>query len=165
MILLKTKARENYGYFSIPYRREMYVLYVWPDYHDKCRSEKLENLIQSGFRLSLSRGVVYGDNIARIQKNEALNRLIHYHSRSATLLKLFKANEIDGMVEDPMVMAFNQRFDDKLKEAKPCQISVSTDFISIMFSKKTVSQETVNRFNQAIEKVSKEAGYRQLWGI
>jgi len=160
-----TQPREAFGYFSIPYRREMYVLYVWPSFVDKCRSNKLEDLIQSGFRLMLSEGVVYGDDIAKVQANASFNQFIQYEADNEKLLNYFIANDIDGIIEDPMVMAFNKRTHKKLRHVSPCQISVNTQYVSMMFSKKTVPVSIVDRFNQAIEKAKKSHNYLQLWGI
>ncbi|MCW8880123.1 MAG: transporter substrate-binding domain-containing protein [Kangiellaceae bacterium] len=160
-----TEQRTKYGHFSIPYRREMYVLYVWPEYFERCRSSGLDELIEGGFRLMLNGGVIYGDDISELQKNDSLRRLIQYEPSNARLLNLFITKEIDGIVEDPMVMAFNKRTEEKLRKARACHISVNTELVSIMFSKQTVSPIIVEKFNQAIEKAKKAPGYLQIWGI
>ena len=160
-----TDLRRKYGYFSIPYRREMYVLYVWPQYFDKCRSSRLDELIENGFRLMLNEGVIYGEDISEIQTNKTLNELIQYEPDNARILRLFIEKEIDGIVEDPMVMAFNKRAEEKLQKIRSCHISVNTELVSIMFSKKTTNLELVEKFNKAIEEVKKEPGYLQVWGI
>lgn len=160
-----TAKRKQYGYFSIPYRREMYVLYVWPEYFEKCRSSRLDELIEGGFRLMLNEGVIYGEDILEIQQNESLNRLIQYEPSNAQLLRLFIEKEIDGIVEDPMVMAFNKRAEEKLQRIRSCHISVNTELVSIMFSQKTTNLDLVSKFNKAIEEVKKEPGYLQVWGL
>ena len=160
-----TKQRKQYGYFSIPYRREMYVLYVWPEAYERCRASTLSELIESGFRLMLNDGVIYGEDILAIQNDEKLSHLIQYESSNARLLNLFINKEIDGIVEDPIVMAFSKRSEEKLQETRSCYISVNTELVSIMFSQMTTHPELVNKFNKAIEQLKNEPGYLRVWGI
>ncbi len=160
-----TEKRQKFGHFSIPYRKELLVLYVRPDYYQQCHEQDLTSLIKQGFRLSLTRGVNYGTKISNIQKDPKLNQLLYYQDDSKVELDLFKRNQLDGILEDPIVMAYMKRKDLQLALVESCQITVYEGLVSIMFSKKTVSNEIVKRFNKAINQLKQSADYQNLWGL
>ncbi len=160
-----TEDRKHYGHFSIPYRKELLVLYVKPNYYKQCQEKDLKKLIQQGFRLSLTKGVNYGKLISDIQNDPILNEMLHYQDSNQTELELFKQGKLDGVLEDPIVMAYMKRNDFSLTLTKSCQITVYEGLVSIMFSKKTVHESIVNRFNKAINELKKRPAYEQLWGL
>ncbi|MCW9000705.1 MAG: transporter substrate-binding domain-containing protein, partial [Kangiellaceae bacterium] len=73
-----TDERSEFGWFSVPYRREMFVLYVKAEKAKLCRDIELPQLLREGFKMSVSRGVLYGDLITDIQQDTELNSLLHY---------------------------------------------------------------------------------------
>jgi len=160
-----TKARQEFGNFSIPYRKEMLVLYVKPEYYQQCREQDLASLIKQGFRLSVTKGVNYGSKIVNIQKDPALDQRLYYQDDGKVELDLFRQNMLDGILEDPIVMAYMKRNDMQLAQAKSCQVTVYEGLVSIMFSKKTVPVEVVKRFDDAIEQLKQAPDYEQLWGL
>lgn len=160
-----TQARQEFGHFSIPYRKELLVLYVKPEYYKQCRELDLAMLIEQGFRLSLTKGVNYGEMITNIQKVPKLNQLLHYQDDSQVELDLFRRNQLDGILEDPIVMAYMKRNDPQLTLVESCQVTVYEGLVSIMFSKKTVSNDIVERFNKAINLLKQDASYEKIWGL
>ena len=160
-----TDERKKYGHFSIPYRKELLVLYVKPEFIQECKKQPLSNLIKSGFRLSLTKGVRYGSDVARIQKDPDLDKLIHYQGSNETELDLFINDKLDGILEDPAVIAYMKRKEPKLKNVESCQITLYSGLVSMMFSKKTVSTSLVNQFNAALKKIRRADEYRWLWGL
>ena len=160
-----TQQRTQFGHFSIPYRREMFVLYVKAGNVEQCRGVELPQLLKGGFKMSVSKGVLYGDLITQIQQDQELNALLHYSESNHQELQLFKNNKIDGILEDPIVMAYMKRSVPGLRDVTSCQITTYSGLVSIIFSKKTVNQSVVERFNRAISELKKDVHYKQLWGI
>lgn len=160
-----TESRSQFGWFSIPYRREMFVLYVKAENAKMCRGESLPQLLRGGFKMSVSKGVLYGDLITDIQQNNELNELLHYSESNHEELQLFKSNKIDGILEDPIVMAYMKRSVPGLNDVTSCHITTYSGLVSIIFSKKSVDQAIVERFNRAIRELRKDTHYKPLWGI
>lgn len=160
-----TEQRKKIGLFSIPYRKELLVLYVKPKYYQQCREQDLTMLIDQGFRLSLTKGVNYGELITNIQNTPRLNQLLHYHDDSKIELDLFREDKIDGILEDPIVMAYMKRNDRQLTLVKSCQITVYEGLVSIMFSKQSVTNEIVEKFDNVLNQLKQNADYEKIWGL
>lgn len=158
-----TKKRQQYGHFSIPYRQEILILYVKPELENRCKNESIRSMINNGVRLGLTRGNVYGQMVSEIQQIPKLNKKLVYSAQNAQHYELFAQGQLDGFFEDPTVMAFNLRNQNKLNSLKSCHITVYSGEISLMFSKKSVSPKIVSRFNQAIKKVKQTPEYINKW--
>ena len=159
-----TPERSEFALFSKPYRNEVLALYVRPQFIEACQNKSIKDLILSGMRLGITRGNIYGEAIASIQSDALLDRKLIYRNDNTEHYRLFADNQLDALVEDPAVMAFMKRNNPKTGYLKMCQISVSSSTVSLMFSKKTVNQKTVERFNQAIDKVKQTSAYIRDWG-
>jgi len=158
-----TAERQQYAYFSAPYRNEVLALYVRPKYVKPCQSESVAELIEGGLRLGMTRENYYGETIAKLQSIPQINNKIIYRDKNSEHFQLFIENKIDAFIEDPLVMAYKMRNDDKIGRLKSCKVAVSSSPVSLMFSKKTVSPQLVNRINAALEKIKKTKWYQQQW--
>lgn len=159
----KTKNREEFAYFSVPYRNEMLVLYSTAKYADSCNKNSLVELIDSGFRLGLQAGSVYGELAVEIQSNAELNKKIRYFKHITPSQEFMQENELDGVFGDPFSISFQAKLNDNFKHLHWCRKTMSTSPVSLMFSKKTVSKSTVDKFNKAIETVKETDLYRSNW--
>ncbi|TQV76916.1 amino acid ABC transporter substrate-binding protein [Aliikangiella marina] len=158
-----TEEREKFALFSSPYRNEVLALYVRPKYMEACKSQPVAALIESGMRLGITRGNIYGETIRSIQSTPELNSKLIYRDDNTEHYKLFAENQLDAFVDDPAVMAFMIRNNPKTGPLKVCKIAVSSSPVSLMFSKKTVTQATVERFNSAIARVKQTPEYIKNW--
>lgn len=158
-----TKERQIYGHFSIPYRKEFLLLYATETYHEKCKSLSLEELIKDGFQLGLQRGLVFGKKIEKIQKDPLLSQKIRYFDEDVQHVEFVKKHHLDGIVDDPVVVSYRTATIAKGRILKACPIVVSTTDISFLFSKKTISNDIVSRFNVAIEEIMQTREYQKKW--
>ncbi|MCW8879631.1 MAG: transporter substrate-binding domain-containing protein [Kangiellaceae bacterium] len=155
--------REKYSYFSIPYRKEFLLLYSTPKYAEICQTASLEELIRKGFKLGLQYHLVYGPELTKIQKDPELNSKIIYTNNNVQHVELVEENNLDGVVDDPVVVSYRSALDGTGKALQSCPIVVSSSPISLIFSKKSVSPEVVKRFNQAIKTVQNTQKYQRDW--
>lgn len=158
-----TSEREEYSFFSIAYRNEIMALYVRPTFLAACRENEISTLIADGFRLGVTEDNFYGDTISQIQANPEMNKKLVYRGKNLNHLELFKQNKIDGLIEDPLVMAYSIRHDSEIGKLNACMLSDSASPLSLMFSKKNVPTEIVQRFNDAIRKIKLTTEYQKTW--
>lgn len=159
----KTKNRDEFAYFSVPYRNEMLVLYSTAKYAESCNKKSLVEMIGSGFRLGLQTGSVYGELAIEIQSNAELNKKIKYFKHIIPSQEFMQENNLDGVFGDPFSISFQAKLNDNFKHLHWCRKTMSTSPVSLMFSKKTVSKATVDKFNKAIETVKETDLYISNW--
>lgn len=158
-----TEERTNFAHFTAPYRAEFMLLYSTEKYAEKCQTMDLEQLIQDGFKLAVQHGVAYGPELTRIQNNFSMNKKLYYVENSVQHLQLLKEKNLDGVVDDPTVVAYRSSINSTGDALRSCPITISHDPLSFMLSKKTISREFVSRMNLAIEKIKQTEYYRSNW--
>lgn len=158
-----TLERKQFAHFSVPYRNEVLALYVREKFLKLCNQRSIDYLIKNGFRLGLNEENIYGKMIEKIQNHPQLKKALVYQPRNSLLFELLKNNQIDGIVEDPAVMAYVSRKDRTIGSLKSCKLTVKSSPVSLMFSKKTVPLKIVERFNNALAKIKQTDEYRATW--
>ena len=158
-----SSERENYAYFSQPYRTEFLLLYSTEKYLQKCQKMSLEELLSDGFKLAVQNGLVYGPELSKIQNTPELNQKIIYVDNNVQHVDLVNDNRLDGIVDDPLVVSYRSTLYATGSTLSSCSIVVSSSPISIIFSKKTVPARLVERFNQAISEIKQTDEYQRNW--
>jgi len=159
----RSAEREKFGYFSIPYRNEFLLLYSTQKHLKECKSMSLTELIKSGFRLGLQNKLVYGEELSKIQEDPSLNGQLVYVENNIQHLQLMIKNDLDGIVDDPVVVSYRTVNKSTGKALSACPIVISSSPVSIIYSKKTVSIDQVKKIDQAIEKIKQTAIYQKNW--
>ena len=156
--------RRKIAQFSIPYRNEFLLLYSTKKYLAKCQSMSLEELIRDGFRLGIQYQLYYGEELRLIQQSPELNKLLRYVESNVQHVDLVESEHLDGIIDDPVVVSYRSAKNPQRSGIlKSCPIQISTSPVSLMFSKKSVSAEMVERFNQAIVEVQRTHAYQKRW--
>lgn len=158
--------REQYAYFSVPYRFEEISLLVSQnadfdiDYNNT--AEYLTQLRLQNFRLGVVNGFVFGDpQINQFISDTANNDIISRYEDGDELLQALLNDTIDGFMIDQTVGAstiIETMSSNKVREVK---LNIKTP-IHIMFSKKTVSPELVESFNREISKFIISPDYKKI---
>ncbi len=156
--------RAKIAHFSIPYRNEFLLLYSTKRYLAKCHKMSLEELIRDGFRLGIQYQLHYGEELRLIQQSPELDRLLHYVESNVQHVDLVESEDLDGIIDDPVVVSYRSTLNpERSGILKSCPIQISTSPVSLMFSKKSVSPEMVERFNRAIRVVQETTRYQKQW--
>lgn len=158
-----SEERAEYGLFSVPYRKEFLLLYSTPKYHKACQTQSLKQLIQSGFKLGVQYKLVYGSELTEIQKDPELNKRLVYSKNNMQHVELVKENGLDGVIDDPIVVSYRSVSTSGNTRLQSCPIVVSSAPVSLLFSKKSVSVDVVQRFNRAIQEVQKSYQFKKNW--
>jgi polar amino acid transport system substrate-binding protein len=158
----QTVARDKFALFSSPYRQESFVLYVRADQANQLVGKSLEQLLQEKFQLGLTEDYIYGDAVSAIQDNSELAKQLTYVPITEVNYYNLTQSKIDGFMEDPFVAAYNIKSKGLSEQITATNIKVNSGDVAIMFSKKSVSPETVIAFNQGLEKIKASGEYQKI---
>jgi polar amino acid transport system substrate-binding protein len=145
-----SRKREEFAYFSQPYRKETVKLFVKKDNANNINLKTLSDLVGSQYMVGVESGYYYGQTYQELIKIPAfqanINEVIDLEQNVTLLMKGY----LDGFLVDPNTMqSFIKKYkmDDEF-EQHPVEI-YSAD-ISIMLSKQSSDIEILNKINKAI---------------
>ncbi|MDR3477780.1 MAG: TRIC cation channel family protein [Gammaproteobacteria bacterium] len=164
--VLFTKEREKSFYYSIPYRHTSASLFLLqgkiPNRFNQSNAALLKYLKQNQFKLGVVSGFSYSDPMVNQYINDPLNANFIVKSKSDNEnLDLLLSGDIDGFLADRIVGSSLIWHANSPLPIIEHRLKVSSP-IYIIFSKKTVSPETVEQFNQSIYKVMHSESYRNI---
>ncbi|MEA5445152.1 transporter substrate-binding domain-containing protein [Gammaproteobacteria bacterium AB-CW1] len=147
----RTAAREEFAYFSIPYRDETFAIWVRAEDLDLYQDESLESLLQQRRRVGLTEGFLYGDEAEAVIANPDYERyLTSARIGDINLLRLLE-HDIDALIEDPFVAASVQRRLGLEDQVARLEQELSSGEVTLMFSRESVDQSLVERFDEALQ--------------
>jgi len=159
-----TEDRKRYAYFSEPYRRDAFVIYVRGQDAHRYQNQSLRQLLKGGFRLAVTRGYVYGPELDAIIAEPEYQSSIQFLDVAEEAFELVHQGQLDGFIDDPYIMAFKLRSEKHRYHFVRLPLYFEAYVSAFMFSKKTVSKEFVGRFNAALAAVKQENQvFRNLW--
>lgn len=157
-----TPLRKQYAYFSEPYRAETWVLYVRSEDVDQYSGKSLKKLLDSGLRIALVNGYVYGDTINAFQEDPAYERQFKGYGLAEETFNALMNRDVDGVLEDPFVGADVLRRKGWRKEIVRLPMVLHSGSVYVMFSQASVAPETVERINDAFAAMRADGTYRRI---
>ncbi|WP_286232459.1 substrate-binding periplasmic protein [Thalassotalea sediminis] len=157
-----SSERQNYAYFTQPYRTEQVKLYVRKGMKDKIILPNLRDLIASDYLIGVESGYYYGETYKTLMKQPAFQAHISEVIDLEQNVKLTLKGHLDGFFVDPVTM---RAFIDKYKlfnEFEAHSVEIYQDDIYIMLSKKTMNEKDLERFNSAIEHLKQTGELDQI---
>jgi len=155
-------AREAYAIFSEPYRTEAFRLYVLDDDVERYRDRSLGDLLSDGFRLGVTQGYFYGDEVGEVlERAEFQDRIVEAAVGELNFARLLDGR-IDGFIEDPFVAAAIARraaYPDRINALSPLLGSGPVNF---MFSRASVDPAIVERFDRALAGLRESGRHAEL---
>jgi len=161
-----TLERNNYAYFSKPYRLEEFSLFIIEPLAKKLQFKNNDELMAQirlfNLQLGIVRGTIYGDQkFTDFLFSEKNQDIIKIYQNNTELINGMVKKEIEGFISDKIVGSVNilsKPTDRKIIEV-PLNIKTPLHF---MFSKKTVSLNLVEQFNFAIEDFLASSEYKKI---
>ncbi len=157
-----TPARQEYAYFSDPYRQEQFVLFVRSDDVAGYPQNTLADFVGSGKKVGIISEYYYGAEFAELFKQETLKPQFVEASLGELNLARLLDEDIDGMLEDSFVGHAMLRRKGLDKQIGAHSISMGNTDVFVMFSKATVKPEQVNAFNQALATIKADGRYNAI---
>lgn len=159
----RTEARENYAYFSDPYREESFVLYVRSVDFEKLKSISLTEMLDKGQRIGVTLSYYHGEEITALEDDPRYNEQF----RGVPISEMNYSNllnfEVDGILEDPFVAAAILRRRGLLSQIEPLPERFPTGPVHIMLSRETVSEESVQRLNESLKRISADGTRERIF--
>ena len=139
-------GREDYAWFSIPYRLEQFEIFVREDV--TLPSKNLVDLAGSELKIGLTDGYFYGQLVDLAQQQHP-ESFVYSQIAESSLLKLIDG-QISLMIEDPYVVNMILHQKDWHDDIERTGIEVANTPVSFMFSKKTTSGKQLLDFNMRL---------------
>jgi polar amino acid transport system substrate-binding protein len=162
----RSKEREEYAYYSIPYRSEKDMLYVrkgeQKNFKFKTPEELIKILESSTKKLGVIDGYFYGAPLMQyINDPRYADRIVKVKDDRANFTNLLE-NKIDAFPIDHLVGATLGWRHGWKKQIAEMPNPVFEDSIHVLFSKKTTSPELVDRFNQTLLQMQNNGEYNKV---
>ncbi|MDZ7791144.1 MAG: transporter substrate-binding domain-containing protein [Xanthomonadales bacterium] len=158
----RTDEREQFARFSEPYRQESFRIHVRADEVDQWSGMTLTELLENDFRLGLTRGYIYGEEVDAVLENPRWrDQLVEAPVGELNFLNLMDFR-IDGFLEDPFVAtSIDHRRDWGVTfEALPTEIHNGN--VRLMFSRASVDAEVVERFDKALAELRDSGEHQRI---
>lgn len=161
---LFSTEREKFAYFSEPYRFEENSLFMRKNtiINAKSLTELLGYIKKNHFRLGVVKGFIYADPLINDYINDPNNQAwIVKTNNEYESLSLLLNSEIDGFLADRIVgstVIWRKKAGQKLAEHR---LNIKRP-VHIIFSKKTVSPDIVEKYNKVIERIKSTEGYQKI---
>ena len=157
----KTSKREKFAMFSEPYRTEQFTLYVRKDDTSSMRLNSFAEFIQRGKKLGVVDDYFYGDELSELRDENDDAQFVSAIIGEMNIARLLDEN-IDAFFEDSIVGASMIRRKGLSSLIVPHKLSITTGDVYVMFSRKSVPPQTVNKFNQGLKQVILSGEYEAL---
>jgi len=158
----RTESREKFALFSDSYRHESFSLYIRPDESEKYADKNLKGLLEAGFRLGVTQDYLYCPQINVLQDDERFSS--QFVSVPITEVNYYNLTQghVDGFLEDPFVAAFTIKGKGLQGQIEALALEISSGDVSIIFSRESVKEETVQAFNKALAKLKETGEYEKI---
>lgn len=157
-----TPEREEFSWFSEPYREEQFKLYVRVEDLSRWEGHSLEELLEDNFRIGVTQGYIYPDELARFQGRERHQAQFVEAAVGELNFSNLLDHRIDGFVEDPYVAAAIQRRRSWGTGIEPLAMEFGAGEVHLLFSRASTTENLVESFNQALEELQASGRYEQI---
>lgn len=159
----RSKEREAFAYFTLPYRQETVKLFVKKGTADKITLNKLADLAASPYIIGVESGYYYGDNYQELLNDDDFRANISEVIDLEENVTLLMKGHLDGFLVDPYTMqAFVEKYDMQ-DQFEPHTVEIYSADIFIMLSKKSTDETLLNKLNQAIATLTKNGTFNTIY--
>jgi polar amino acid transport system substrate-binding protein len=158
----KTPAREEFALFSQPYRMEEYSLYIRKDDSQLSAIKSVSAFIEQDKMIGVVEDYFYGPEVSMLRDGSATNKNFVSAIIGEVNVARLLDRDIDAYLEDSFVGASVLRRKALGNYIVPQGITINTGDAHVMFSKNTVSVDTLQRFDAALTKVKSSPFYTDL---
>lgn len=157
-----TEERQQWAYFSEPYRKESVVLFLLKDIKQIYQFVRLEDITDSDITLGMTRGYYYGGLFEKLSKDpKFISRFEEVKINELNYEKL-KMGRIDGFLSDPVAGTAGLKKLGLLDKVEIHPMHIYSDNIHVMFSKKSVPEEYIQKFNQSLLKLKTSGEHTKI---
>ncbi|MCZ0864098.1 transporter substrate-binding domain-containing protein [Dasania sp. GY-19] len=150
-----TKEREQWAYFTQPYRQETRALFVRKGSSESYAINDLNDLIKTKFKLGLTRGVYNGEAFEKMMAKPEFKKLTQVVSKESINPKKLLKGRIDGYIADAMSGSHTLRELGILDQIEIHPYTIYATDVHVLISKKSNKAERVQQFNNSLIQLQK----------
>lgn len=155
--------REEFARFSPPYRDETFGLFVRKADLEAMRDQDLPALLAAGRKIGVTEGYYYGKEVTDLRYGDSAAQFVAAPIVEVNYARLVNG-EIDALLDDPVVAASVLRRKGWDTAVVEHPVRIRTGDVALMFSKASVDEATVQRFNDALKQRRDDGTLEQLIG-
>ncbi|RUO37344.1 amino acid ABC transporter substrate-binding protein [Aliidiomarina shirensis] len=157
-----TPARQDYAWFSIPYRNEQFSLFIRSEEAPRYPMEDVEGFLEEGLRVGVVNEYFYGEELQMLMYgSEYSDQFVGARLNELNLARLLDG-DIDGFLEDNLVAASIIRRRGLGDSIQRHHIGLPASEVYVMFSKSAVTEEEVMAFNSALRELMNNGYINEL---
>lgn len=158
----ETESRKEFAWFSAPYRRETFALYVRDTEASKYPSTVMEDVLAQGMKVGVVSDYVYGEQVNRLIESERFKQqFVEVPISELNYVSLLDYT-IDGFLEDPFVAATILRKKGYDEDIEQHPLVIDSGGVHFMFSKVSVSKSLVDRLDNALSDLIADGSYQAI---
>jgi polar amino acid transport system substrate-binding protein len=158
----KTPAREEFALFSQPYRMEEYSLYIRKEDSQFTDIKSISAFIEQEKMIGVVEDYFYGPEVSMLRDGSATSKFFMTAIIGEVNVARLLDRDIDAFLEDSFVGASVLRRKALGDYIIPQGLTINTGDAHVMFSKKSVSPDELERFNLALAKIKSSPFYSDL---
>ncbi|MGD8977238.1 MAG: transporter substrate-binding domain-containing protein [Gammaproteobacteria bacterium] len=161
----RTPDREKFALFSSPYRIEEFALFVRRGDAEVLAADSLAAMLDAGMKIGVTDAYLYGPDIEALQDDPAYAEQFIIAEVGETNATRLLDLVIDAYLEDVIVgtSIVRRRGLEQEVELHPLAATGGSD-VRLMFSRQSVAQEIVARFDQALTRLRESGRYEEIEG-
>jgi polar amino acid transport system substrate-binding protein len=159
---LRTPERESYAWFALPGPRSDNILFMSAAAHATYRFTRLRDLRGSGFRLGAQISVNYGRDYDELMSDPAFASTVQLAPNRRVLWLMLQAGRIDGVIADEHVGPTEIAQLGLQDKVKPTTVVLPDPGTSVAFSRATITQDFVDRYNQALVSMHRDGSLTKI---
>ena len=159
-----SKNREEFAYFSLPYRKETVKLFVKKGKAKNILLQTLPDLIGSKYMLGVESGYYYGEAYEELINNADFHVNISEVVDLEQNVTLLMKGHLDGFLVDPNTMqSFIKKYQME-NEFEQHSLEIYSADIFIMLSKQSTDTGTLGKINKAITTLTSNGKLNRISG-
>ena len=155
-----TEERDKYAKWTISYLP--YSSILWTGSDDNVNYGSLEDYLDSGNNLGIIRGFSYGETTDAILENAAYSDQIQENKSAKLNLRMIAADRIDGTLGNQFTMGYFAKREGLFDAVRATDVVVQSEPIYFMFSEKSTSDATIEKFDEAIRTLKADGTIQKI---
>ncbi len=148
--------RAKYALYSDAYNPSTVTLWVRPE--QQIQAPNIGALLATGFLLGITKDFFYGPEFEPYRHQKNIETVLAEETNYAKLHK----GRIDGFLGDLLATTWGLKQHHMEHNVKAAPLTIYSAPAFFMFSKRSVSPEFVDRFNQALRQMKKSGEYQKI---
>jgi polar amino acid transport system substrate-binding protein len=160
--VFRNPEREAYAWFSAPYNKVPNRLFIRRTDQGRWRIERLADLIGTDFRLGVQIDVVYSPEYRGLKDDPHFQALLVPVSDRAALWQMLAIGRIDGVIADELTAHWELEAAGLAAAIGPHGFIATADVSYVAFSRKLVSADLVERFDEALASMRRDGTLAEI---